>query len=177
MTNAELAILSLIAEKPRHGYDIEQVIEARGMREWTEIGFSSIYYLLNKLEKEGMIEGQLQQTEGPGPARKVYSITKPGKQAQLEGTVAALSTPLIGSSPFLLGLSNFPILSKEQALIALNSYADHLEERQKHILQRAEEQRPLTPFVEAMFDYSQTLAETELRWIRNLIKEVETGNV
>ena len=50
MTNPELAILSLIAEKPRHGYDIEQVIEARGMREWTEIGFSSIYYLLNKLE-------------------------------------------------------------------------------------------------------------------------------
>ena len=28
MTNAELAILSLIAEKPRHGYDIEQIIEA-----------------------------------------------------------------------------------------------------------------------------------------------------
>jgi hypothetical protein len=52
-----------------------------------------------------------------------------------------------------------------------------LEERQKHILQRAEEQRPLTPFVEAMFNYSQTLAEAELIWIRNLIKEVETGNV
>ncbi|HUV26505.1 MAG TPA: PadR family transcriptional regulator, partial [Anaerolineales bacterium] len=61
MTNAELAILSLIAEQPRHGYDIEQVIEARGMREWTEIGFSSIYYLLNKLEKDGMIESHLQQ--------------------------------------------------------------------------------------------------------------------
>jgi DNA-binding PadR family transcriptional regulator len=31
MTNAELAILSLIAEKPHHGYEIEQVIDARGM--------------------------------------------------------------------------------------------------------------------------------------------------
>ena len=54
MTNAELAILSLVAEEPRHGYDIEQVIEARGMRDWTEIGFSSIYYLLKKLEKSGL---------------------------------------------------------------------------------------------------------------------------
>ena len=71
MTNAELAILSLIAEQPRHGYDIEQVIEARGMREWTEIGFSSIYYLLKKLEKDGLIESQLEQQEGKGPARKV----------------------------------------------------------------------------------------------------------
>jgi DNA-binding PadR family transcriptional regulator len=43
MTNAELAILSLVAEQPRHGYEIEQVIEEREMREWTEIGFSSIY--------------------------------------------------------------------------------------------------------------------------------------
>jgi DNA-binding PadR family transcriptional regulator len=48
MTNAELAILSLVVEKPRHGYQIEQVIEERGMREWTEVGFSSIYYLLKK---------------------------------------------------------------------------------------------------------------------------------
>ena len=70
MTNAELAILSLIAERPRHGYDIEQVIEARGMREWTEIGFSSIYYLLKKLEKEGMITSQLKQPGGKGPAER-----------------------------------------------------------------------------------------------------------
>ena len=32
MTNAELAILSLVVETPRHGYEIEQVIEERGMR-------------------------------------------------------------------------------------------------------------------------------------------------
>ena len=43
MTDAELAVLSLVAEQPCHGYEIEQVIEARGVREWTEVGFSSIY--------------------------------------------------------------------------------------------------------------------------------------
>jgi DNA-binding PadR family transcriptional regulator len=48
--------LTLVAERPRHGYEIERVIEERGMREWTEIGFSSIYYLLKKLEREGLIE-------------------------------------------------------------------------------------------------------------------------
>ena len=47
MTSAEFAILTLIVEQPRHGYEIEQVIEQRGMRQWTEVGFSSIYYLLN----------------------------------------------------------------------------------------------------------------------------------
>ena len=177
MTNAELAILSLIAEQPRHGYDIEQVIEARGMREWTEIGFSSIYYLLNKLEKDGMIESQLQQPEGRGPARKVYRITQQGRQAQIDGTFAALSTPQSGSTPFLLGLSNYPVLPQEQVLSALYSYAVQLDESLSHMLQRAEKQRPLPPFVEAMFNYSQVLAEAELKWIRIFIQEVEAGNV
>ena len=177
MTNAELAILSLIAEHPRHGYDIEQVIEARGMREWTEIGFSSIYYLLNKLEKDGMIESHLQQPEGRGPARKVYRITQLGRQAQIDGTLAALSTPQSGSTPFLLGLSNYPALPKEQVLSALYSYAARLDESLNHMQQRAEKQRPLPPFVEAMFNYSQVLAEAELKWIRIFIQEVEAGNV
>jgi DNA-binding PadR family transcriptional regulator len=173
MTNAELAILSLIAEQARHGYEIEQVIVARGMREWTEIGFSSIYYLLNKLEKAGMIISQLQQPEGKGPARKVYSITQKGWQAQIEGTIAALSTPQSGSSTFLLGLSNFPILPREQVLEALNSYTRQLEGSLNHMLARAEEQRPLPPFVEAMFDYSKTMAIAEINWIQKYILLLE----
>jgi len=177
MTNAELAILSLIAEQPRHGYDIEQVIEARGMREWTEIGFSSIYYLLNKLEKAGMIKSQLQQPDGKGPARKVYSITQQGCQAQVKGTIAALSTPQSGSSSFLLGLSNFPFIAKEDVLTALTLYAMQLQESMDHMLKRAAEQRPLPLFVEAMFDYSRVMAEAELKWIKNFIKEVEAENV
>jgi len=32
MTNAELAILSLVVEKSRHGYEIELVIEEREMQ-------------------------------------------------------------------------------------------------------------------------------------------------
>ena len=44
--------------------EIEHVIEERGMRDWTEIGFSSIYYLLKKLEKEGLIAGRLEEVFG-----------------------------------------------------------------------------------------------------------------
>ena len=177
MTNAELAILSLIAEQPRHGYDIEQVFEARGMRDWTEIGFSSIYYLLNKLEKANLIESQLQQSEGKGPARKVYNITLEGREAHLTGTLEALSTPHRGATPFLLALSNFPIVPREQVLASLNNYAAEIETRLTQMLGRVEAQKPLPPFIQAMFDYSQVLAEAELNWIKDFIQEVEAGNV
>lgn len=176
MTNTELAILSLIAEQPRHGYDIEQVIEMRGMREWTEIGFSSIYYLLNKLEKAGMIESQTQQPEGKGPARKVYNITPAGRQAQFEGVLTALSTPQSVSSSFLLGLSNFPIIPHKQMLLALNAYAEKIEESIAHMHMRTEEQAPLPHFVEAMFDYSQVMAQAELNWVKNFIQQLEVQN-
>jgi DNA-binding PadR family transcriptional regulator len=177
MTNAELAILSLIAEQPRHGYDLEQIIEARGMREWTEIGFSSIYYLLNKLEDGGLVESQLRQTEGKGPARKIYRITQIGRQALIERALAALSAPQSGSSPFLLGLANYPLIPREQLLDALNSYVARLGDRVRHIGQRAEAQRPLPAFVQAMFDYSQHMLEAERRWMQRFIEEVEAGNV
>jgi DNA-binding PadR family transcriptional regulator len=177
MTNAELAILSLIAERPRHGYEIEQIIEARGMRDWTEIGFSSIYYLLGKLEKAGLIEARLQPAEGKGPARKVYSIGEAGRRALVAGALAALSAPGSGSSPFLLGLANYPILPRQQLLAALNSYAAQLEQSAQQVRQRVEAQRPLPPFVQAMFDYSQTLLEAESQWIQAFIQQVEAGNV
>jgi DNA-binding PadR family transcriptional regulator len=177
MTNAELAILSLVAEKPRHGYEIEQVIEERGMRDWTEVGFSSIYYVLNKLEKAGLIESQLEQPGGRGPARKVYRITPKGWHAQIEGTLDALTNPQRGSVPFLLGLSNLPIIPRDQAVEALKSYTQQLEDRLAHMLIRAEEQQPLPPFVDAMFGYSRVLAEAEISWMQNFIQEMEAGNV
>jgi DNA-binding PadR family transcriptional regulator len=177
MTNAELAILGLIAEESRHGYDIEQIIEKRGMRDWTEIGFSSIYYLLNKLEKDGMVNSQLQQPGGKGPARKVYSITADGKNALGAGALAALSTPRNVSNPFLLGLSNLPEIPPENLLPALKTYAARLDERLKHLEERAEQQRPLEPFVEAMFDYSRVLIAAELSWLRIFLLEVEAGRV
>jgi len=177
MTNAELAVLSLVAERPRHGYEIEQVIAERGMRDWTDVGFSSIYYLLNKLEEGGLIEGQLQNSEGRGPARKVYEITQKGWRAQVEATLQALSSPQQGAVPFLLGLSNLPIVPRERAVGAVDEYMQRLEERRGELLQRTEEQRPLPPFVEAMFDYSLTLIEAELNWMRKFKREMEAGNV
>ena len=110
MTNAELAILSLVAEQPMHGYQIEQVIEQRGMREWTEIGFSSIYYLLKKLEGKKLVEGQLEETER-GPARKVYHITQAGECALPTAMIEALSEPQRQYSNFPLGLGNLPVVS------------------------------------------------------------------
>jgi DNA-binding PadR family transcriptional regulator len=172
MTNAELAILSLIAGQPRHGYEIEQVIEGRGMREWTEVGFSSIYYLLKKLERGGLVVGQLQEAER-GPARKVYRLTPDGREALRAGVLDALSVPRRCYPPLQLGLANLPGIPPAEALAALRQYRDGLAARLEHVQARRESQRPLPYFVDAMFDHSVTMIEAELDWINQFIAQLE----
>jgi DNA-binding PadR family transcriptional regulator len=175
-TNAEIAILSLIAERSRHGYEIEQVIEARGMRDWTEVGFSSIYYLLKKLEGVGLVEARLEDPSGRGPTRKVYHITPTGREVWHAETLRALSEPQSCYPLIQLGLANLPGLPKSEVISALHRYNVHLTERRDYVQARREAQLPLRDHVEAMFDLSLTMIEAELGWINNFIRQLEDQN-
>ena len=161
MTNAELAILSLLVEKPRHGYEIEQVIEERGMREWTEIGFSSIYYVLKKLAKEELVASRLSAAAGQGPARKVYEVTAAGRAAWHTATLAVLSTPQRQPSPLQVGLANLFAIPREEAIQALRAYEQAQRAERERLAGRRDGQfrqspglQPLHPYVEEMFDQS-----------------------
>ena len=173
MTNAELAVLSLVAEKPRHGYEIEQVIEERGMRDWTEVGFSSIYYLLTKLESEGLISGRVQPAEGKGPARKVYHLTEAGAQAFQRGALVTLTVPDKGNISFLLGLSVLPALPRQETEAALLTYQQDLASGIEELRHKAKLAAPY--HVTAMFGYSLALAEAELEWLNEFIQEYQDG--
>jgi DNA-binding PadR family transcriptional regulator len=171
MTNAELAILTLVAEAPRHGYEIEQIIQERGMREWTEVGFSSIYYLLKKLARAGLVESRLQEA-AHGPARKVYDLTGAGRQALQAALLEALSMPEPRPSRLMLAIGNLPTLPPAQAVAALGQYRDHLADRRDHVRQRREAQQPLPYFVDALFDHSLVLIQAEIDWIERFVEQI-----
>ena len=173
MTNAELAILSLVAEQPRHGYEIEQVIEERGMRDWTAIGFSSIYHVLNKLERAGLVQGHIEQASGRGPARKVYQALPNGWQALRHGLQEALDQPMVSHQEFLLWLANLPLYTAEEQSAVLLRYRQRQARRQAEL--HAKAQAALPPHVLAMFEYGLALVAAELGWLDqwNLSMEVK----
>lgn len=173
MTHTELAILSLLVEKPRHGYEIEQVIVERGMREWTEIGFSSIYYILRKLEKEQLVAARFEEVEGRGPARKVYEVTPAGLDVWHEATVDILSRPQRQPSPLQLGLANLFALPPDEALTALRAYRAAQQGQREQVAARREAQRPLHPYVAALFDHALALLDAELGWLDAFINQLE----
>ena len=73
-SDADIVLLSLLAEQPRHGYDLDRVIEQRGYRQWTSLAFSSVYYLLKRLSERGLLEPD----EGSQGRRTVFRVTAAG---------------------------------------------------------------------------------------------------
>jgi DNA-binding PadR family transcriptional regulator len=173
MTNAELAILSLVAEKPCYGYEIEQIIEQRGMREWTEIQFSSIYYLLKKLEGKKLITGRLRSNPS-GPARKVYRITEQGQAALYEGALEALRVPAPTPRPILLGFSVMPMFEFKQFHEQLAYYYGKLARQQNILKEKQANQKPPQRHVNMMFEYSLAMIVAEMELIARLLENYET---
>ena len=174
MTKAELAILGLIVEKPRHGYEIEQVIEQRGMRNWTEVGFSSIYYLLHKLQEEGLAEAQRDSSRSKGPARKTFRATRKGRSAWKKETRRALATHKRLYPPIYLGMAGIPDLELAEVITALGEYEEGLNRRMQEIAAARDRSGPDLPlYVEAMFTYGETLVEAERSWVAGFTRDLE----
>jgi DNA-binding PadR family transcriptional regulator len=175
MTNAEMAILGLVVEQPRHGYQIEQVIEQRDMRRWTDIGFSSIYFLLKKLERQKLVKGEWGKTE-PNKERwaNVYRPTDAGLEAFHAAIIEALSMPQPTPRPLMLGLANFPAVSTNEALTALNQYGKHLTERMEILRTVQDSSQHAHPyFVAAMFELSLAVMRAELEWVERFLQQLQ----
>ena len=76
--SAEVLVLALVEDRPRHGYEIGKLIEERSGGV-LKFHIASLYPMLYKLEKRGLIEGRW--VEKPGQRRKrFYRITPQGRQ-------------------------------------------------------------------------------------------------
>jgi DNA-binding PadR family transcriptional regulator len=167
MTDAELTILSLVAETPRYGYEIQQIIDERGLREWLTIGFSSLYYVLNKLEQQKMITSQL-QPEGRGPARKVYSITEGGRGVLQTAVSDLLRQPRALGSGFELGLANLRALKPRQAYLVLHHHHIDLKQSLDQVEKawaRHQEEHPDGEHITALYTHSIAMMRAELEWM------------
>jgi DNA-binding PadR family transcriptional regulator len=178
MTNSELILLSLIAEKPRHGYEIEGVIAERGMRNWTEIAFSSVYFVLNKLVKDGCASAATAPAAGRGPAKKVFSVTPSGMAALRTGVEQSLRDLALGDQAFLFGLSCLPLLGDDDALTALKYRQQQLRQKHEELTQNLAVNVLAYPaHVSAMLTYSLAVLQANLDWLEGFILQLQKGDI
>lgn len=121
MTLLELTILGIVKEGDCYAYFIEKIIKERRIRDRLNIGFSTIYSTLKKMEKRGLLESKYAPQEKL-PGRRVYFITPKGKQVLYEELKKALSQPQREPSLFEIGLDFGKFLSHNDLKEALSLY-------------------------------------------------------
>ena len=77
----DLCLLAVVAEEPAYGYEMTKRLRARGL---TMVGEGSIYPLLGRLERNGLVETHRAASNG-GPPRKYYRASREGQRALAAG--------------------------------------------------------------------------------------------
>lgn len=173
MTDAELTILSVLAHGPRYGHEIHEIIDERGLREWLLIGFSSIYYILNKFERQNMVSSEL-RTEHKGPARKLYRLTDAGRGVLQTAIAELLRAPRALGTGFELGLANLHALTPSQVYQVLSHHRDDLRQQYDYIQQswqrhQAEDAPPTQDHIHALYTHSLAMMQADLAWLDDFL--------
>jgi len=76
--SAELLVLSLLEDRPRHGYDISKLIQIRSGGA-LRFHVTSLYPLLYRLEKRGWVDGRWVE-KAEQRRRRYYTLTPEGRK-------------------------------------------------------------------------------------------------
>ena len=72
----DMCLLAVIAEEPSYGYEMVRKLELRGL---PLVGEGSIYPLLSRLQRQGLVDAFVEESPG-GPPRKYYRIAEAGRR-------------------------------------------------------------------------------------------------
>jgi DNA-binding PadR family transcriptional regulator len=81
LTTPDLVLLSLLAERPMHGYQANLELERREIRDWAGISRPQVYYSLEKLARVGMIRASETDEPAAGPERSTFETIEKGREA------------------------------------------------------------------------------------------------
>jgi DNA-binding PadR family transcriptional regulator len=81
LTLADLVVLSMLAERPMHGYEMWAELVRRQVHKWAAISRPQVYYSLRKLDAGGQIEPARDDAGTLGPERCVYRPSSLGRRA------------------------------------------------------------------------------------------------
>ena len=176
LTTPDLVLLSLLAERPMHGYQAYQELERRQVGDWAGVSRPQVYYSLEKLAKLGLIRTGADQSPAAGPDRCVYRTSAKGRAALAEALEREEWTTGHERPPFLTWLALSWQASPEAVELQVRRRREFLQAK------LAREQESLKAiraevghdYHEAVWMVSLVIAETrvELRWLRKLASEL-----
>lgn len=177
LTTPDLVLLSLMAEKPMHGYQANLELERRQVRDWAGISRPQVYYSLEKLARLGLIRNASSNEPVGGPERSVFATSAAGRAALGKALEREDWATQRDRPPFLtwiaLSWQAGPGIFERQ-LKRRREFLDQEIAKEVETL-RAVRREVGHSFHEAVWMVSLTIQQfkTELRWLRKLEREVQ----
>lgn len=181
MTPTELVILGLLAEGPRHGYELLREIERRRLTEYLPLAttFGGFYYHLKHLEKEGLIAITGTARRGGRPEQRVFSLSEGGRARLLERLRALLGDPAerIFRDPIWVALSFGHLIPLSEVAAALTQQLTHRRAMLTDLRGRRAAlpaQVPVGMLRVAVLEHAIAWSTADAAWLENLLATVRS---
>ena len=177
LTTPDLVLLSLLAERPMHGYEANLELERRQVRDWAGVSRPQVYYSLEKLARAGLIRAGADESRAAGPDRCIYKTSAKGRAALADALEREDWTTARDRPPFLTWLALSWQASPATVRLQIARRREFLEKElaREQTTLRAIREEVGHKFHEAVWMVTLVIAElrVELRWLRKLAGEVD----
>jgi DNA-binding PadR family transcriptional regulator len=176
LTTPDLVVLSLLAERPMHGYQANAELERREVRDWAGISRPQVYYSMDKLVRLGLLSGSASHKPAEGPERSVFRTNVRGRAALARALESAEWTVQRERPPFLTWLALSWQVRPGIVLWQIQRRREFLEKeltREKETL-RSVRKEVGHEYHEAVWMLCLVIEQfqTELRWLRKLSRQI-----
>jgi DNA-binding PadR family transcriptional regulator len=177
LTVPDLVLLSLLAERPMHGYQANMELERRHVHDWAGISRPQVYYSLEKLARLRFISEAGDQEPALGPERRIFSTTAKGRAALAAALEREDWTNQRERPPFLTWMALSWQASPGTVRTQIRRREEFLKaqrDREEATL-RAVEQEVGHRFHEAVWMIKLGIEQfrTELNWLRQVAAELD----
>lgn len=160
------AILGLLAQKPRHGYELRAAFEAvvGGDANW-DVKPAQIYTTLERLEVAGLVKCLSDLGEGEEPSRRIYALTPPG-HAALKAWFAQGVTPTHQRDEFFVKLMTALVSGEGRLSRIIQTQRAHLFQELHDATSLRDSYDPRTEMAQILLmDKAVMHLEADLRWL------------
>lgn len=174
-----LAVLSMLTEEPMHAYRMQQLIKERHKDDVVNVTQrNSVYQTIQRLVRDGLAEIASTGRAENRPERTTYRITGHGRSTLREWLHAMLSTPAPEYTEFPAALSFLPNLAPADAVHALSTRVERLEERLAALDSEIAEVGSFLPRLFAIeSEYQQQVVTAELTYVRRLVEDLRAERI
>jgi DNA-binding PadR family transcriptional regulator len=177
VTTPDLVLLSLLAERPMHGYQANLELERREIRDWANLSRPLVYYSLEKLARRGLIRAAETKEPAGGPERSTFETTAKGKASLAAALEREEWTTQRERPPFLTWLALSWQARANVVRLQLRRREEFLERelaREKETLESILKEVG-HPYHEAVWMVSLMIEqfETERKWLKRVQREMK----